>query len=141
MRASCRDPATWDRTTVFASARLLDGALPNLLAQLASMPGATHYWNGFRIGAALAQGATMARTPIVAAHVLPRMSGNASVGLAGTGASQPETTDSGAASLSDPEHAAASSTQTSILVDSVDPTEDATSSLPTPCADPSLAWA
>jgi hypothetical protein len=140
MHASGRDPATWDRTAIFASARILDGALPNLLAQLASMHGIAHYWNGFRIGAALAQGATMARTPILAAHVLPRMSGSASAAVVAA-ASQPETTDTGAASLSDSEQADASSTPTSIVVDSVDATEDASSSLPTPCADPGLAWA
>lgn len=141
MRASGRDPATWDRSAVFASARLLDGALPNLMAQLASMPANTPYWNGFRIGAVLAQGATMARTPIVAAHLLPRLSGNASAGPASTSASQSDTTDS----QGDSEASSASSTQTSIVVDSVDPTEDASSSTPTPtptpCADPGLAWA
>lgn len=137
MRASSRDPATWDRTAVFASARLLDGALPNLLAQLASMPGSTDYWNGFRIGAVLAQGATMARTPIVAAHLLPRMPGNPSAGPANTAASQSYMTDS----QGDPEASSSSSTQTSIVVASVDPTEDASSSPPTPCADPGLAWA
>jgi len=141
IRASCGDPATWDRTAVFASARMLDGVLPNLLAQLASMPGTATYWNGFRIGAVLAQGATMARTPVLAAHVLPRMSGNPSPDLPGTGALRSERTDSDAASLSNPEHAAASSTQTSIMVDSVESTDDASISLPTPCADPGLAWA
>lgn len=137
MRTSSRDPATWDRTAVFASARLLDGALPNLLAQLASMPANTHYWNGFRIGAVLAQGATMARTPIVAAHLLPRMPGNVSAGPANTSASHSDTTDSQGGS----EASSSSSTQTSIVVDSVDPTEDASSSASTPCADPGLAWA
>lgn len=137
INASCRDPATWDRTAVFASARMLDGALPNLLAQLASMPVATHYWNGFRIGAALAQGATMARTPLVAAHLLPRMSGKATSGLANISASQADTTDS----QSDADIAATSSAQISILVDSVDSTGDTSASVSTPCADPRLAWA
>ena len=141
LHASSRDPATWDRTAVFASARLLDGALPNLLTQLASLPATNCYWNGFRIGAVLAQGATMARTPILAAHVLPRMAGSQSIGIAAPGASEPETTDSGAASLSDQEQGAASSTPTSIVVESDDPTEDATASPLTPCADPRLAWA
>lgn len=144
VRASRGDPATWNRTAVFASARMLDGALPNLLAQLASTPGTTPYWNGFRISAVLAQGATMARTPVIAAYVLPRMSVDPSLAPAGTGGSQTDPTDppdSSAASPSASEAAADGSTQTSIVVDSVDATEDTSSSLPTPCADPNLAWA
>jgi hypothetical protein len=144
VRASRGDPATWNRTAVFASARMLDGALPNLLAQLASTPGTTPYWNGFRIGAVLAQGATMARTPVIAAYVLPRMSVDSSLAPAGTGGSHTEPTEptnSSAASPSASEAAADGSTQTSIVVDSVDATEDTSSSLPTPCADPNLAWA
>lgn len=145
MRASSRDPATWDRTAVFASARLLDGALPNLLAQLASMPASTDYWNGFRIGAVLAQGATMARTPILAAHLLPRMSGIPSAGPADTAASQSDLTDS----QGDAEASLSGSTETSIVVDSGDSTGDASISVSvsastamhTPCADPGLAWA
>lgn len=139
MRASCCDPATWDRTALFASARLLDGALPNLLTQLASLPGTMHYWNGFRIGAVLAQGATMARTPVLAAHVLPRMAGSINTDVAGV--PQAATTGRSAASLSDAEATSGSSTLTSIVVDSVDPTGEASSYGPTPCAAPNLAWA
>jgi hypothetical protein len=137
IHASCRDPVAWDRVAVFASARMLDGALPNLLAQLASLPAGTPYWNGFRIGAALAQGATMARTPIVAAHLLPRMRGNPSTGLANPGASQSDTTGS----QSDSEPDAPSATQTSVLVDSAGLTGEASASSPTPCTDPGMSWA
>ena len=139
MRASCRDPATWDRTALFAAARLLDGALPNLLAQLAILPGTTHYWNGFRIGAVLAQGATMARTPVLAAHVLPRMSGSKPADAAGV--MQGVTPAGSTASQSDPEATSGTSALTSIVVDAIDPTGEATSSVATPCADPGLAWA
>lgn len=139
MVSSCRDPATWDRTALFASARLLDAALPNLLAQLASLPGTTHYWNGFRIGAVLAQGATMARSPVLAAHVLPRMPGSKPANVAGV--PQEATTDRSADSRSDSEATSGSSSMTSIVVDSIDASEEATSSVPTPSADPGLAWA
>jgi hypothetical protein len=139
IHASCSDPATRDRIAVFASARMLDGALPNLLAQLDGLSAGAHYWNGFRIGAALAQGATMARTPVVAAHLLPRMPGSASAGLANPGTSQPDTTGS----RSDAQTDSDSATQTSILVDSAGLTEKASSSssTPAPCADPGLSWA
>lgn len=139
MRSARRDPAAWDRTALFASARLLDGALPNLLAQLANLPGTTHYWNGFRIGAVIAQGATMARTPVLAAHVLPRLSGRMQKDAANV--PREETTDSGAASLSELETSSVDSTPSSVVVESVDSTEELASSIATPCADPSLAWA
>jgi hypothetical protein len=137
IRASCRDRDTRDRVAVFATARLLDGALPNFLAQLAGLYAGAQYWNGFRIGAVLAQGATMVRTPIVAAHLLPRMPGNASAGLANPDTSQSDTTGSQSDSQAD----SASATQTSILVDSSGMTEEASSSPATPCADPGLSWA
>ena len=71
LRQGGADRAAWDRAALFCAARMLDGALPNLLTQLAG--GASGFWNGCRIAAALAQGATMARTPLLAAHALPRM--------------------------------------------------------------------
>lgn len=81
LRATARDPAAWDKASVFASVRAMDGALPNLFSQLAGMAPEGPFWNGFRVAAVLAQGATMSRTPLLAAHALPRLaSAGAAVG-------------------------------------------------------------
>jgi hypothetical protein len=57
------DKASYQKACVFAAARILDGGLVSLLYLLP-------FGN---IGAALVQGATMARTPLLAANILPRL--------------------------------------------------------------------
>ncbi|MET0964643.1 MAG: hypothetical protein ABWY05_17775 [Noviherbaspirillum sp.] len=71
LRRNAADPATLRRAALFASARTLDGALPNLLVQLSGASSPHAFWTGYRIAAMLAQGATMARTPFIAAWLLP----------------------------------------------------------------------
>lgn len=71
LRRNAADPATLRRAALFASARTLDGALSNVLSQLSSASAPRAFWTGYRIAAVLAQGATMARTPIVVAWLLP----------------------------------------------------------------------
>jgi hypothetical protein len=66
----------YERVAAFATARAVDGSLVNLLNQVADLTrGQGGYWNAARIAAILAQGGTMARTPLVAAWVLPRRPG------------------------------------------------------------------
>jgi hypothetical protein len=76
------DPTTLRKAAVFAAARTLDGMPPNLLVQLSVSPGQHAYWNGFRIAAVLMTGATMARTPVIAAHLLPLIEPLAPAGVA-----------------------------------------------------------
>lgn len=71
LRRNAADPATLRRAALFAAARTLDGALPNVLTQLSGASSPLAFWSGYRIAAVLAQGATMTRTPIVAAWLLP----------------------------------------------------------------------
>lgn len=70
LRRNLADPATLRRAALFASARTMDGALTNVLVQLSSALSPEVFWNDYRIAAVLVQGATMARTPIVAAWLL-----------------------------------------------------------------------
>jgi hypothetical protein len=84
-----RDHAVYDKANVFTAARILDGGLVSLANLL---PNAS-------VGAALLQGATMLRTPLLAAYVLPRLDArtddpafqdderNCEAGQAGTAAS------------------------------------------------------
>lgn len=71
LRRNLADPETLRRAALFASARTMDGALTNVLSQLAIAASTTGFWNGYRVAAVLVQGATMARTPIVSAWLLP----------------------------------------------------------------------
>lgn len=71
LQRNARNPAAWRAATLFAAARTLDGALPNLLGQLSNAVAPGRFWTGYRIAAALAQGATMARSPLLAAFLLP----------------------------------------------------------------------
>ena len=71
LRRNLADPETLRRAALFASARTLDGALSNVLGQLSAALSPTVFWNDYRIAAVLVQGATMARTPFVAAWLLP----------------------------------------------------------------------
>lgn len=71
LRRNAADPASLRRAALFASARTLDGALSNVLSRLSGAASSDVFWNGYRIAAVLAQGATMARTPIVVAWLLP----------------------------------------------------------------------
>jgi hypothetical protein len=70
LRRNAADPAALRRVALFAAARTLDGALPNLLSQLSGASSPHAFWSGYRVAAVLAQGATMARTPIVVAWLL-----------------------------------------------------------------------
>ncbi len=71
LRRNAADPASLRRAALFASARTLDGALSNVLSQLSGAASSHAFWNGYRVAAVVAQGATMARTPIVVAWLLP----------------------------------------------------------------------
>ena len=71
LRRNLADPETLRRAALFASARTMDGALINILSQLSAALSPGVFWNDYRIAAMLAQGATMGRTPIVAAWLLP----------------------------------------------------------------------
>ena len=71
LRRNLADPETLRRAALFASARAMDGALTNLLNQLSAVLSPEVLWNDYRIAAVLVQGATMARTPIIAAWLLP----------------------------------------------------------------------
>lgn len=71
LRRNLADPETLRRAALFASARTLDGGMINILGQLSTVLSPDVFWNGFRVAAMLAQGATMARTPIIAAWLLP----------------------------------------------------------------------
>lgn len=68
---NARNPAAWRAATLFAAARTLDGALPNVLGQLSNAVAPDRFWTGCRIAAVVAQGATMARSPLLAALLLP----------------------------------------------------------------------
>ncbi|MGI4936577.1 MAG: hypothetical protein ACRYF5_07500, partial [Janthinobacterium lividum] len=68
-----RSRACHQRAAAFAAARSIDGSTVLLLNQIADHLGAgSSYWNAGRIAAILAQAATLARTPLIAAWVLPR---------------------------------------------------------------------
>ena len=71
LRRNAADPASLRRAALFASARTLDGALPKLLSQFSGASSPLAFWSAYRIAAVLAQGATMASTPIVVAWLLP----------------------------------------------------------------------
>lgn len=71
LRRKLADPETLRRAALFASARTMDGALSNVLSQLSAALSPDVFWNDYRIAAVLAQAATMARTPIIAAWLLP----------------------------------------------------------------------
>lgn len=71
LRRNLADPETLRRAALFASARTMDGALSNVLGQLSVALSPAVFWNDYRIAAVLVQGATMARTPFIAAWLLP----------------------------------------------------------------------
>lgn len=71
LQRNAQNPAAWRAATLFAAARTLDGALPNVLGQMSNAVAPERFWTGYRIAAALAQGATMARSPLLTAFLLP----------------------------------------------------------------------
>lgn len=71
LRRRLADPETLRRAALFASVRTMDGTPSNLLSQLAATMSPGVFWNGYRVAAVLLQGATMARSPIIAAWLLP----------------------------------------------------------------------
>ena len=73
LQRNARNPAAWRAATLFTAARTLDGALPNLLGQLSNAVEPDRFWSAYRVAAALAQGATMVRSPLIAALLLPEM--------------------------------------------------------------------
>lgn len=83
LRRKLADSETLRRAALFASARTMDGALSNVLSQLASAVSPGVYWNGYRVAAVLAQGATMARSPIVSAWLLPATEVDTDAGVEG----------------------------------------------------------
>lgn len=129
LRRNLADAGTLRRAALFASARTLDGALVNLLSQLAAAAAPGVFWNGYRVAAVLVQGATMARTPIVAAWLLPSAPG------------------AGTATEADVARLAGHGGEVTVVVaneseaDSGNDGSGSAASSPDPLSDPTLQWA
>jgi len=121
LRRKLADPATLRRAALFASARTMDGALSNVLSQIAVAAAPGVFWNGYRVAAVLVQGATMARTPFIAAWLLPAPGADEDDGW-------PEATAAGDVALAAPAEAA-------------DSASDASTSTANPLSDPAVSWA
>jgi hypothetical protein len=138
-------PITLRKAAVFAAARMLDGMPPNLLVQLSVSPGQHAYWNGFRIAAVLMTGATMARTPVIAAHLLPLIEPPAFVEAAPDSRTSASCKQLEPATSNDNDNDAATSVIVSISSDSSGPETSSQQSQSisacTPVSDRRLAWA
>jgi hypothetical protein len=98
----------------------MDGALSNVLSQIAVAAAPDVFWNGYRIAAVLVQGATMARTPIIAAWLLPAPDADEEDGW--------------------PEAIAAADVVVAMPVEAADSANDAITSTSNPLSDPAMAW-
>jgi hypothetical protein len=138
------DPMTLRKAAVFAAARTLDGVPPNLLVQLAGASGHHGYWSGFRIAAVLMTGATMARTPVIAAHLLPLMEPRAPAEAAPSSRTSASCNQPGPVTGNGKNNDVASSVMVSILPGSAPETSNSQAqsvSACTPVSDRRLAWA